>query len=106
MNFAESLGWIATLLFTVCYISQIIKTYKTKTIEGLSFLLLFIQFVANIIALWYATLIFQLPLRVKYFLAIIFLAISLSLYLKIFFHNKKFFYNKTGDKKDFKDVNK
>ena len=56
------LGWLATFLFTVCFIPQIIKTLKTKTVEGLSFWLLFIQFVANIIALWYASLIAQPPL--------------------------------------------
>jgi len=83
MELAATLGWIATILFTVCYIPQIIKTRKTKTVEGLSFLLLFLQFIGNIVALWYASLIGQPPLQVKYALALIFLAVCLYLYLRI-----------------------
>ncbi len=80
---AATLGWIATILFTICYIPQIIKTQKTKTVEGLSFSLLFIQFVANIIALWYATLIKQPPLQFKYTMALIFLAICIGVYIRV-----------------------
>jgi len=64
MSAADILGWTATMLFTVCYIPQIIKTYKTKTVEGLSFRLLFISVIANIVALWYAILIKQPPLQI------------------------------------------
>ena len=87
MSNSDILGWTATVLFTACYIPQIIKTRKTKTVEGLSFLLLFISFIANIIAFCYATLIHQRPLQVKYILALLFLAICLYLYIKIFFNN-------------------
>ena len=83
---ASILGWTATALFTVCYIPQIIKTYKTKTVDGLSFRLLWISFVANIIALWYATLIEQPPLQIKYVLGLICLAICIAFYLKVFFN--------------------
>ncbi|MBI2639325.1 MAG: PQ-loop repeat-containing protein [Candidatus Sungbacteria bacterium] len=81
---AELLGWTATTLFTLCYIPQIIKTYRTKTVEGLSFLLLLISFVANIIALAYATIIAQRPLQVKYILAMVFLAVCLVLYVRTY----------------------
>ncbi|MSU73611.1 PQ-loop repeat-containing protein [Candidatus Kaiserbacteria bacterium] len=80
---ALSLGWLATFLFTVCYIPQIIKTFKTKSVEGLSFALLFIQFVANIVALWYATLINQPPLIIKYVLGILFLIICMGVYIHV-----------------------
>ena len=85
MHLSEVLGWTATALFTLCYIPQIVKTYKTKVIDGFSFRLLFISLVANVVALWYATLIKQPPLQIKYVLAIIFLAICLWLYLKVYF---------------------
>lgn len=85
MQLSNILGWIATVLFTICYIPQILKTYRTKTVDGLSFGLLFISFIANIIALWYAILIKQPPLQVKYFLALLFLGICLYLYLKVHF---------------------
>jgi uncharacterized protein with PQ loop repeat len=80
---APTLGWIATILFTICYIPQIIKTSKTKTVDGLSFLFLGIQFVANIIALVYSILIAQPPLQIKYILALVFLAICIALYMKV-----------------------
>lgn len=76
-------------MFTVCYIPQILKTCRTKTIDGLSFRLLFISFIANIIALAYATLIAQPPLQIKYILALFFLGICIFFYGKIYFANKK-----------------
>ena len=81
MDFTQILGYTATVLFTICYIPQIVKTYKTGTVAGLSFLLLFISFVANIVALVYATRIQQPPLQIKYILAMVFLAATIGIYL-------------------------
>ena len=89
MQLEDILGWVATTLFTVCYIPQIIKTYKTKTVDGLSFRLLFISFIANIVALNYAILIKQPPLQIKYALALIFLGICIYLYLNVRFIKKE-----------------
>ena len=85
MKLADILGWTATMLFTICYIPQMLKTFRTKTVDGLSFRLLFISFIANIIALWYATLLQQPPLQVKYVLALAVLAGCIYLYLKVYF---------------------
>lgn len=76
------LGWIATVLFTVCYIPQIIKTIRARTVEGLSFLLLLIQLVGNIVALIYSIMIKQPPLTVKYVLGLVFLLICIGLYIR------------------------
>jgi MtN3 and saliva related transmembrane protein len=65
------LGWIATVLFLVMIIPQIITTYKTRTIKGVSLLLYVIFLTANIIALAYAILIHQWPLILKYFISIL-----------------------------------
>ncbi len=83
MEFSQILGYTATFLFTICYIPQIIKTYQAKSVEGLSFWLLFLQFIGNIIALWYATLIAQAPLQLKYVLALVFLTVCLLLYISV-----------------------
>jgi len=80
MPIESVLGWTATILFTVCYVPQIIKTIKSESIEGLSFLLLFISFVANIIAFVYATMIEQPPLQFKYAAGLVFLSICMYLY--------------------------
>lgn len=89
MQLSGVLGWTATILFSICFIPQMLKTYRTKTVDGLSFRLLFISFLANIIALWYATLIKQPPLQMKYIIAIIFLAGCIYLYLKIYMKQKR-----------------
>lgn len=86
--FADILGWTATILFTICYIPQILKTYRTKVIDGLSFRMLLLSFVANVIALCYAFLIKQPPLQVKYTLALVFLIVCLCLYLKVYFSKR------------------
>lgn len=83
MTLTLALGWTATFLFTVCYIPQIYKTLKTSSVDGLSFWLLFIQFLANIIALWYATRIAQAPLQIKYVMALVFLAICIAVYVRV-----------------------
>ena len=84
----QVLGWTATILFTICYIPQMIKTHRTKTVDGLSFGLLLISFIANIIALCYATLINQRPLQIKYVLAMFFLGGCIYLYLKVYLSKK------------------
>ncbi|NQU74658.1 MAG: PQ-loop repeat-containing protein [Candidatus Omnitrophica bacterium] len=84
MQLTPILGWTATVLFTACYIPQMIKTYRTQKIDGLSFRLLFISFLANIVALWYAFLIKQPPLQFKYALTMVLLIICMVLYLKIY----------------------
>ncbi|MFC1570655.1 PQ-loop repeat-containing protein, partial [Candidatus Omnitrophota bacterium] len=89
MQLSDVLGWTATILFSVCFIPQMLKTYRTKTVDGLSFRLLFISFLANIIAFWYATLIKQPPLQIKYIIALVFLAGCIYLYLKIYIKQKR-----------------
>lgn len=84
MTFAMALGWIATFLFTICYVPQIIKTLKTQSVSGLSFGLLAIQFLANIVALWYASLISQPPLQIKYILGLFFLALCMLVYVHVY----------------------
>ena len=84
----QILGWTATALFTICYIPQMIKTYRTRTIDGLSFRLLLISFIANIVALCYATLIKQPPLQIKYALALFFVGGCIYLYLSVYFNKK------------------
>jgi MtN3 and saliva related transmembrane protein len=74
---AQSLGWTATFLFTICYIPQIMKTIRSRTVDGLSVWLFRIQLLANCVALSYATLIGQRPLQIKYTLALILLGVVL-----------------------------
>ena len=66
---------------------QMIKTIKLKDTSGVSLLLFIIYFVANIIALVYAFLIYQPPLMIKYIIALLTTIIYLGLYW--IYHNRK-----------------
>lgn len=71
MDATAWLGWIATILFSIMLIPQIIKTIKIKNIKGVSLLLFVTYLIANIVALIYAYLINQPPLIFKYLIGII-----------------------------------
>ncbi|MBS3127539.1 PQ-loop repeat-containing protein [Candidatus Woesearchaeota archaeon] len=81
MDLAQILGWIATFLFSIMIIPQMIKTIRTKDTSGVSLLLFIIFLIANIIALAYAILISQPPLIIKYVIAIL----TTIAYIIIFF---------------------
>lgn len=77
---AEILGWIATFLFTILIIPQIIKTIKIKKVDEVSLGLYILLLLANIVALVYAILINQPPLLIKYVLGIITTTFYIGLY--------------------------
>lgn len=79
----QFLGWLATILFTIGYVPQFVRMYNARSVTGLSFWLLFINLVANCVALVYAALIGQWPLLVKYIAAIVMLLPVLFLYWRI-----------------------
>ena len=70
MDLAQSLGWTATILFSLMIIPQMIKTLKSRDTKGVSLFLFIIFLVANIIALIYSILIQEQPLIIKYVIAI------------------------------------
>ncbi len=76
-----TVGWIATALFSLAIIFQIEKTIRTKVTDGVSAMLFIINLVGNIVALIYATMIFQPPLQIKYIIGIIVSTIGIIVYL-------------------------
>ena len=80
MDTAQILGWIATFLFSIMIIPQMVKTIKRKDTSGVSLMLFVIFLVANAIALTYAFMIDQSPLIIKYSIAIITTLIYIGLY--------------------------
>ncbi len=88
MELAQLLGWIATFLFSIMIIPQMIKTIKLKDTGGVSLLLFIIYFAANIIALVYAFLIYQPPLIIKCIIALLTTIIYLVLYW-IYYNRKR-----------------
>ncbi|PIN75420.1 hypothetical protein COV17_03945 [Candidatus Woesearchaeota archaeon CG10_big_fil_rev_8_21_14_0_10_36_11] len=89
MDTTQLLGWIATFLFSVMLIPQIIKTIKLKDTKGVSLLLFISYLAANIIALIYAYMIHQPPLIFKYLLGIITAEIYIIIFLT--YYKRKIF---------------
>lgn len=78
----QILGFIATLLFSIMYIPQIYVTWKTGSIKNVSFSMFLIGFIANIVALVYASLIHQLPLQIKYIIALFGIGVYIIVYIR------------------------
>lgn len=89
MEIAQILGWIATFLFSIMVIPQMIKTIKSKDTRGVSLLLFLIFLVANIIALIYAIMISQPPLIIKYVIAIMTTIAYIVIFLFYYTRNKE-----------------
>jgi len=85
METSQILGWIATFLFSIMIIPQMIKTIRSRDTRGVSLMLFIIFLIANIIALTYAMLINQSPLIIKYVIAIV----TTITYIGIFFYYKR-----------------
>jgi MtN3 and saliva related transmembrane protein len=88
MDLPQILGWIATFLFSIMIIPQMIRTVKSKDTSGVSLMMFIIFLIANIIALSYALLINQFPLIIKYIIALVTTVIYLGLY-GIYYQRKK-----------------
>ncbi len=80
------LGWGNMLLFSIVAIPQIIKTIKTKVVDGISIWMYYLIVIANIDAWFYAFLINQPPLLAKYTFGLVTAFIYIYLYHK---YNKK-----------------
>ena len=89
MEIAQILGWIATFLFSIMVIPQMIKTIKSRDTGGVSLLLFIIFLVANIIALIYAIMISQPPLIIKYIIAIVTTITYIAIFLYYYTRNKE-----------------
>ena len=79
-DLAQFLGWIATVLFIIMIVPQIIKTIKTKNTDGVSLWFYIIFLIANITAFIYALMINQFPLIFKYSITILAAMFYISLY--------------------------
>ncbi|MEK6949880.1 MAG: SemiSWEET family transporter [Nanoarchaeota archaeon] len=88
MDVAQILGWIATFLFSIMVIPQMIKTIRSKDTSGVSLLLFIIFLIANLIALIYAIMISQPPLIIKYIIAIVTTIAYIAIFL-VYYTQKK-----------------
>ena len=83
MQLSQILGYLATFLFSIIMVPQVIKTVQRKSVKDISLSMLILSLVANAVALWYAVLINQFPLIVKYILALVVMTGYVVLYFSI-----------------------
>ena len=88
MLLSDVFGWTATVLFSLMYIPQIIKTIKVQSVKDISLPMFLVGFIANIVALTYSILIHQPPLQIKYAIALVVLAIYIGVWWKIYSKEK------------------
>lgn len=86
-NYIELIGLVAALLTTSAFVPQVIKTYKTKNVEGLSFAMYFVFFIGVLLWLVYGIFIESFAVILANLITA-FLAFIL-LYFKIKYQNKK-----------------
>lgn len=88
----ETIGWIGNILFAICGIPQVIKTYRSKSAKDLSVLFLWLWFAGELLTFIYIvvgdaeTATFHFPLYFNYMINI-FMA-SFLLYAKYFYTEK------------------
>jgi uncharacterized protein with PQ loop repeat len=51
--FNETIGWIGNILFAVCGIPQVIKTYRSKSTKDLSVLFIWLWFAGELLTFYY-----------------------------------------------------
>ena len=61
MQWTEACGYLGSLLSSITFLPQVIKTWKTKSAGDLSLLMLFIVFISTIVWLVYAFALNLLP---------------------------------------------
>lgn len=76
----ELFGWLGTVLFTLCYIPQIYRTYLTKEVKDVSLVMWLIQWAAYTSCLVYAVCIKAQPMIIGYCLGWTMTAWFLELY--------------------------
>jgi uncharacterized protein with PQ loop repeat len=90
MQVAQTLGWLATIIYILSYIPQILKSKKGKE---LSLIYITLYLAGTITALTYSILINQRPLQIKYTAEII-LVVTINYYA---YHNFKQFTGKNAN---------
>jgi uncharacterized protein with PQ loop repeat len=76
----ETFGWLGTALFIICYIPQIWHTYKTKSFDGVSLFMWFVQWAAYSSCLVYSLSLKSKPLMFGYSMGWLMTAWYLELY--------------------------
>lgn len=64
MDIANIIGYIAAIFLSVLFIPQVIKTYKSKDVKGLSLIFLILEVITSVLFIIYGFLIKAIPVIV------------------------------------------
>ena len=78
---AEIIGYVAGVIIIASWIPQIIKSFKTRSVNDLSILMIFLIFIGTILWVIYGLLVKDVPITAVN--VVLVLIISFLLYLKI-----------------------
>ena len=91
--FNETIGWIGNILFAICGIPQVIKTFRSKSVKDLSVFFLWMWFAGEFLTFIYIVIgdmetdTFHFPLYFNYVVNIF--MVCFLIYAK-YFYPKKF----------------
>ena len=78
----EAFGWISALLFGTCYIPQLYRTIRLRSVEDISIMMWVLVAGACLTGLIYAVSIRAVPLIVNYSFELVLTIIFMILYVK------------------------
>ncbi|MRT93228.1 PQ-loop repeat-containing protein [Ancylomarina sp. 16SWW S1-10-2] len=68
----EIIGWMGSILFAICGLPQVIHTFKTKKVDDLNELFIWLWFLGEVFTFWYIIIddinnqIYHIPLYFNY----------------------------------------
>ncbi len=87
INNPEILGFVAAILGTLSLIPQVIKTWTSRSVKGISLTMYIIISIDSILWLFYSSTLWLVPLIVQS--SIIFSCASSMIVMKLLWNNKK-----------------
>ena len=77
----ELIGYFAGILIMISFIPQVIKSQKTKSVDDVSFWMIFATFIGSIFWVAYGIIIWSMPVAIMNYVFL--LVVTYQLYLKI-----------------------
>ena len=68
----EIMGWMGSILFAICALPQVVHTYKTRKVDDLNELFIWLWFLGEVFTFWYIIVddinnkIYHIPLYFNY----------------------------------------
>ena len=64
MEVSNTIGYVAAIFLSILFIPQVVKTYRTKNVQGISLIFLILEVITCILFITYGILIKDIPVIV------------------------------------------